>query len=85
MVEPFIMPTRKPSTGNRALASKPNMEMRIGREIAIAIGPPRPGVAPTMTPNTNPKNTIVTVIEIGIGPRENTGSAVKTATIPSQI
>ena len=84
-VEPFMTPTRNPRTGSNALTSNPNMDMRIGKEIAIAEGPPRPGVAPTTTPKRNPKNTIKTVIETGIKPIVNTGSVAKTAAIPNKI
>ena len=53
-------------TGNKAEISKPNTEIRIGKETAIAIGPARPGVAPTITPVRNPKKTMTNVTGIGM-------------------
>ena len=79
-----MMPIRNPSTGSRASGLKPKMVIRMGSEIAMANGPPSPGVAPTTMPPRKPRTTMTTVIEIGRPKTAATGASVNTAATPSQ-
>ena len=84
-VAPFITPTRKPKTGNRATGVKPKIEIRIGSAMAIAIGPASPGVAPTTVPSRNPARIITRVTDTGRPAMAKSSGPWNTASTPIQM
>lgn len=84
-VAPFMIPMRKPKTGSSASGVKPKIEIRIGREIAMAMGPARPGVAPTAMPASTPRNSITGAAGIASPKSENSSGPSNTARMPSQM